>query len=59
AREVRLLCLDEFHITDIGDAMLMRRLLEGLLAAGVALVTVALQSLRTARADPSATLRHE
>jgi len=30
-----------------------------LLAAGVALVTVALQSLRTARADPTDTLRHE
>jgi cell division protein ZapE len=43
AREVRLLCLDEFHITDIGDAMLMRRLLEGLLAAGVALVTTSNQ----------------
>jgi len=43
AREVRLLCLDEFHITDIGDAMLMRRLLEGLLAGGVALVTTSNQ----------------
>ena len=31
ARETRLLCLDEFHVTDIGDAMLMRGLLEGLL----------------------------
>jgi len=30
-----------------------------LLAAGVALFTVALQSLRTARADPTDTLRHE
>jgi cell division protein ZapE len=43
ARDVRLLCLDEFHITDIGDAMLMRRLLEGLLAGGVALVTTSNQ----------------
>jgi len=43
AREARLLCLDEFHITDIGDAMLMRRLLEGLLGAGVALVTTSNQ----------------
>lgn len=37
--ENRLLCLDEFHVTDIGDAMLMRYLLESLFAQGVALVT--------------------
>lgn len=39
ATEVRLLCLDEFHVTDITDAMLMRRLLEGLMAEGVVLLT--------------------
>ena len=39
ARRSRLLCLDEFHIADITDAMLMRRLLEGLIEQGVALVT--------------------
>jgi cell division protein ZapE len=39
ARKARLLCLDEFHIIDIGDAMLMRGLLEGLFQEGVALVT--------------------
>jgi len=39
AQESRLLCLDEFHITDITDAMLMRRLLEGLSEQGVVLVT--------------------
>ncbi|RPI41240.1 MAG: AFG1 family ATPase [Betaproteobacteria bacterium] len=39
ARQVRLLCLDEFQVTDITDAMLMRRLLEGLFDSGVALVT--------------------
>jgi cell division protein ZapE len=39
ARGTRLLCLDEFHITDIADAMIMRRLLEGLTGQGVVLVT--------------------
>ena len=29
AEQLRLLCLDEFHVTDIGDAMLMRNLLTG------------------------------
>lgn len=39
AAEASLLCLDEFHVTDITDAMLMRRLLEGLRAEGVVLLT--------------------
>ncbi len=43
AKQTRLLCLDEFHITDITDAMLMRRLLEGLFAHGVVLVTTSNQ----------------
>ncbi|MFH2212066.1 MAG: cell division protein ZapE [Pseudomonadota bacterium] len=38
ARHVRLLCLDEFHISDITDAMLMRGLLQGLCDQGVALI---------------------
>ena len=39
AKNARLLCLDEFHITDITDAMLMRRLLAVLFEQGVVLVT--------------------
>jgi cell division protein ZapE len=41
--ETRLLCLDELHVVDIGDAMLMRGLLEGLLEQRVALVTTSNQ----------------
>ncbi len=51
ARHVRLLCLDEFHITDITDAMLMRGLLQGLLDQGVAMVM-------TANAEPDALYRN-
>ena len=39
ATEAKILCLDEFHVTDITDAMLMRRLLEGLMSEGVVLLT--------------------
>ena len=39
ARECHLLCLDEFHVRDITDAMLLRRLLEALQQNGVVLVT--------------------
>lgn len=39
AADARLLCLDEFHIADIADAMLMKRLLDGLIEQGVVLVT--------------------
>ena len=42
-RLVRLLCLDEFHVADIGDAMLMRNLLQGLFEHGVVLVTTSNQ----------------
>lgn len=36
---LRVLVLDEFYVTDIGDAMLLGRLLERLFAEGVTLVT--------------------
>lgn len=41
AEQGKLLCLDEFHVTDIGDAMIMRLLLESLFERGVVLVTTA------------------
>jgi len=44
AEEFRLLCLDEFHVTDIGDAMLMRNLLRGLFDHGLVLVTTSNQA---------------
>ena len=51
AKETRLLCLDEFHITDITDAMLMRKLLEGLMEQGVVVLT-------TSNFEPDALYMH-
>ena len=38
AARVRVLCFDEFYVSDIGDAMILANLLKGLFDRGVALV---------------------
>lgn len=52
AQQTRVLCLDEMHINDIGDAAILHKLLQGLFARGVTLVTTSNRIPAELGADP-------
>jgi len=44
AHKMRVLCLDEFHVSDIADAMILANLFEGLFKSGVTIITTSNQA---------------
>src|SRR5699024_6107896 len=67
ARRARVLCLDEFLVDDIGDAMILHGLLRGMVAQGMVLVTTSntppanlyRDGLQRARFEPAIKLLEE
>ena len=51
AAKYRVLCFDEFHVTDIADAMILARILRALLSLGVRLVMTSNYAPRALYAD--------
>jgi cell division protein ZapE len=52
ARKYRVLCLDEMHITDEGDAVIMEGLLVNMMARGLTLITTSNRSPDNLTEDP-------
>lgn len=52
SQQARVLCLDEMHINDIGDAAIIYKLLKGLFSRGMTLVTTSNRIPKELGADP-------